>query len=210
MNIFILTSGRAGSVTFIKACQHIKNYSSSHESRSRFIGAARMQYPKNHIEADNRLSWLLGRLDKEYGNNAFYVYLKRDSQAVANSYLNRYYYPWSIIYSYREGIIMGGLEDANPSEICIDYCNTINSNIDLFLRDKTNKMVFNLENAKQDFQLFWEAIDAVGDFDSALMEWDKSYNKTIAQNFVKNSLSGSLIAKLKCIARKLQRLLKSS
>ena len=65
MNIFILNTGRCGSTTFIKACEHIKNYTCAHESLLTEIGAQRFNYPQDHIEADNRLSWLLGRLDEK-------------------------------------------------------------------------------------------------------------------------------------------------
>ncbi|MEJ1383421.1 MAG: hypothetical protein RPV21_03475, partial [Candidatus Sedimenticola sp. (ex Thyasira tokunagai)] len=67
MNIFILNTGRCGSTTFIEACRHITNYSAAHESRIQLIGDRRLAYPQNHIEADNRLSWLLGRLEHTYG-----------------------------------------------------------------------------------------------------------------------------------------------
>ncbi len=67
-------------MTFIQACKHISNFSSSHESRCGLLAEARLDYPENHIEADDRLSWFLGRLDKQYGNSAFYVHLKRNVQ----------------------------------------------------------------------------------------------------------------------------------
>ena len=34
MNVFILNTGRCGSRTFARACAHITNYTSAHESRS--------------------------------------------------------------------------------------------------------------------------------------------------------------------------------
>ena len=67
MNVFILNSGRCGSTTWIRACTHIDNFSAGHETRSHLSGDARLDYPDRHIEADNRLSWLLGRLDRQYG-----------------------------------------------------------------------------------------------------------------------------------------------
>lgn len=76
MNIFVLNTGRCGSTTLIKACRHITNYSEAHESRCAMLGRERLNYPPNHIEADKRLVWLLGRLDKEYGDDALYVHLK--------------------------------------------------------------------------------------------------------------------------------------
>ena len=65
MNVFILSTGRSGSQTFARACAHVSNYTSAHESRSGLLGDAHFDYPDNHIESDNRLSWMLGRLDRK-------------------------------------------------------------------------------------------------------------------------------------------------
>ncbi len=86
MNVFILNTGRCGSYTFHEACSHIKNFTSGHESRSTILGPNRLDYPENHIESDNRLSWLLGRLDKKYGDNAYYVHLLRNEKDLVYSF----------------------------------------------------------------------------------------------------------------------------
>ncbi|MGC1249126.1 MAG: hypothetical protein WA865_23155, partial [Spirulinaceae cyanobacterium] len=139
MNIFVLNTGRCGSTTFIEACKHISNFSSAHESRSKLLGEDRLNYPNNHIEADNRLSWVLGRLDKVYGNDAVYIHLKRDDNATARSFVKRF--SKGIIKSYKDGVLMGSLDQDAPSNdapmsVALDYCDTVNSNIELFLKDK--------------------------------------------------------------------------
>ena len=174
MNIFILNTGRCGSTTFIEACQHISNYSSAHESLSTYIGKQRLNYPDNHIEADNRLSWFLGRLDKEYGDDAFYVHLSRDLKQTAESFAKREDY--GIMKAYKEGVLLGGDKEQLSYDIAVDYIETIETNIELFLKDKNNKMSFSLETAKDDFKIFWKKIKAEGDLDKALIEWDKNYN----------------------------------
>ena len=174
MNVFILNTGRCGSTTFIKACQHISNYTASHESRANEIGEQRLAYPDNHIEADNRLSWLLGRLDKCYGDEAFYVHLGRVTADVAASFVRRQ--GFGIMKAYREGILMGGQDKQESTAVARDYIETIDSNIELFLRDKNNTMRFWLETAKTDFELFWQQIGAEGDLQAALLEWDVAHN----------------------------------
>jgi hypothetical protein len=174
MNIFILNTGRCGSTTFIKACQHISNYSALHESRATLIGAARLAYPANHIEADNRLSWFLGRLDKQYGDNAFYVHLGREPQTTAESFARRENF--GIMQAYREGILLGGESDQSAHEIALDYIETVESNIEHFLANKSRKMSFSLESAKEDFLKFWKMIAAEGDLQAALAQWNISYN----------------------------------
>jgi hypothetical protein len=73
MGVFVLCTGRSGSLTYIRACSHITNYTAGHETGSRKLGDDRFSYPDNHIEADNRLSWFPGTLEELYGNNAFQV-----------------------------------------------------------------------------------------------------------------------------------------
>lgn len=174
MNVFILNTGRCGSATFIEACSHISNFSSGHESRSSLLGEDRFDYPINHIEADNRLAWFLGRLDDQFGDEAFYVHLTRNANDTARSFVRRY--PRSIVKAYRQAILMGSVERSDPLSVCLDYCDTVNSNIRMFLKDKTHKMEFRLENAKQDFRGFWEMIGAEGDFDAAVAEFAILHN----------------------------------
>ncbi len=171
MNVFVLCTGRCGSTTFARACGHISNYSVAHESRAHLIGDDRLRYPLRHIEIDNRLSWYLGRLEAEYGDEAFYVHLKRDVSKTARSFLKRYSY--GIIRAYARAVVLGGRHI--PLDVCIDYCHTVNSNIASYLRTKSNTMTFQLENAKVDFLTFWERIRAEGDFSAAVSEWNSRY-----------------------------------
>jgi hypothetical protein len=173
VNVFILNAGRCGSTSFIKACEHINNFSCAHESRASLTGRLRLDYPDHHIEADNRLSWLLGRLDKRYGDNAYYVHLTRDRKASVTSFVKRAHF--GIMKAYREGQLMGG-QGQSPEEIAEDYLETIETNITLFLKDKPNKSLFRLEQSTQDFQLFWHRIGAQGDLQMALAEWQILHN----------------------------------
>lgn len=173
MNVFILCTGRCGSVTVSRACKHISNYTSGHESRTGMYGEKRLDYPENHIEADNRLSWFLGRLDEKYGDDAFYVHLRRDENATATSFVKRY----------RKGIMRGYQKiihrvprSAEEHAVAVDYCHTVNSNIAMFLKDKTKTMQMDIDNAKEDFARLWELIGAEGDLDKALAEFDSRHN----------------------------------
>jgi len=174
MNVFILNSGRCGSSTFIKACQYINNYSSAHESLAMQVGEKRLAYPANHIEADNRLCWLLGRLDNQYADNAIYVYLHRNKQDTINSFVKRIDY--GIMRAYREGILIEADEHISDVDLAADYLLTIKNNIECFLKDKTHIMTFSMERGKEDFKEFWVLIGAQGDLPKALAEWDITYN----------------------------------
>jgi len=174
MNVFILNTGLCGSSTFIKACEHISNYSAAHESRATLLGEQRLAYPTQHIEADNRLSWVLGRLDQQYADNALYVHLSRNNKQTIESFSKRA--DFGIMQAYKEGILLGGESNQTSDLIAEDYINTVESNIEFFLKDKTHKMNFSLDNAKVDFAVFWQFISAEGDFQAALNEWNVSYN----------------------------------
>jgi len=179
VNIFILCTGRCGSTTFIQACQHISNYTAAHESRISLLGNERLNYPENHIEADNRLSWFLGRLDEKFGDRAFYVHLIRNQNDTAESFNSRWQYKKSIIRGYARDILMRDEEkEKEQLSICKDYYDTINTNIKFFLKDKSKQMTFKLENATNDFCEFWQRIGAQGDFSAAIDVWSTKYNST--------------------------------
>ena len=174
MNVFILNTGRCGSTTFIEACQQITNYTAGHESRVTFLGTERMAYPLDHIEADNRLSWLLGRLDRAYGDEAFYVHLRRERNRTAESFTRRMQF--GIMKAYREGVYLREEESDEAMEFALDYIDTVEENIKCFLKDKTRTMEFRLESAKEDFVQFWNRIGAEGDLEQALEAWDTHHN----------------------------------
>jgi hypothetical protein len=174
VNVFILNAGRSGSKTFARACEHITNYTSAHESRSGLLGEAHFNYPENHIESDNRLSWLLGRLDRRFGDRAFYVHLTRDVTPVAASWAKRSY--TGMMNAYRYAVLWHCPKDATPIEVALDYCDTVEQNIRLFLRDKKNRMEFRLEEGRADFPEFWRRIGAEGDFAAALAEFEVRHN----------------------------------
>lgn len=174
MNVFILNAGRSGSSTFIQACRHISNYTAGHETRLRLIGEERLDYPGRHIEADNRLSWLLGRLDERFGDEACYVHLIRHREDTAASFARRA--DMGIMRAYREGILLGGSEGLDARELAADYLATVEANIRLFLKDKSNRLQVRLEQAEQDFPRFWQHIGAEGDLSAAMAEWRVRYN----------------------------------
>ncbi|MEZ6101298.1 MAG: hypothetical protein R3E01_20395 [Pirellulaceae bacterium] len=177
MNVFVLSTGRCGSTTFVKACQHIRNFSCGHETRAQLIGEEHFDYPPDHIESDNRLSWFLGDLDQRFGKDAFFVHLTRDRDYVAQSYARRM--DIGILNGYARGILMEPAADLYSSiNLARDYCDTVNHNIEMFLKDKPHRMDVRVESVEVDFRHFWDWIGATGDLDAALAEWDTPHNAT--------------------------------
>ena len=179
MNVFVLNTGRCGSMTFAKACSHITNFSSGHETRAHRLGPGRLRYPGNHIEVDNRLSWMLGRLDDIFGDSAIYVHLHRRRADVMRSYIKRA--DRGIMRAYGSVITIPKIRGStiNAESCARDMLYTMEKNIQLFLRDKTRVMHVSLENAADDFPKFWKLIGAKGDLSAAVSEFSVRYNRTI-------------------------------
>ena len=177
MNVFVLSTGRCGSTTFERACRHIRNYTSGHETRAGILGKGRLAYPPNHIESDNRLAWFLGRLERQFPRDVFYVHLRREPMAVARSYARRLQ-PGMIMPAYARGIylgLQGGLE-TDALAVALDYVDTVTANIEAFLRGRDNGLTVHLETVSDDFPRFWQAIGAEGDLAAALAEFRINYN----------------------------------
>lgn len=173
--MFVLCTGRCGSITFTRAASHIRNYTADHECRVQALGDERLSYPPNHIEVDNRLAWMLGRLEESFGKDAFYVHLRRNPEAVARSFDRRWSVRYGIISAYRNGILSGA-QGAKSYDICVDLVQTIDANITAFLADKPLKMDFDLEAAERDWVTFWKRIGAEGDLEASLAEWLVPHN----------------------------------
>jgi hypothetical protein len=177
--VFVLCTGRCGSLTFAEACRaSIDNYSAGHESNLAITGEARLAYPHRHIEVDNRLAWFLGRLHERYGNDAFYVHLTRDPAQTARSYARRRALGF-LLHAWTRGIHVG-LEDA-PDHLALarDMVDTVNANIRLFLADKSHRMDFALESAAEDFARFFDRIGATGDSQVGAASWQQRFNATV-------------------------------
>jgi hypothetical protein len=174
MNVFVLCTGRCGSMTFIQACRHMENFSAGHETRAHVVGEQRLNYRDRHIEADNRLAWFLGRLDQVHGDRAIYVHLRRDREATAQSFLQRYHS--GILQAYHRSILMNLSSEADPLSVCRDYVDTVTANIRQFLKDKSQVYDVLLERGAADFRLFWRAVRANGDLEAAVREWMIRHN----------------------------------
>ncbi len=180
-HVFVLTVGRSGSNTFAQACSHISNYSSGHETRSWEIGPSRFDYPNGHIEVDNKLSWMLGQLDEKYGDDAFYVHLNRNKAQVVESWDQRWNLSFSNIRFFTEGVLSNVpelLSDTDRLVVGAHHYDTVNANIRLFLKDKSNVLTVHLEDIENDFVRFWHEIAAEGDLDNALAEFNVRHNHT--------------------------------
>jgi hypothetical protein len=154
----------------------LSNFTVGHETRAKLTGRDRVAYPRGHIEVDNRLSWFLGDLQQHYGDDAYYVHLSRNRDAVAGSFNRRWHLRTSILRGYCEYICMSSPTD--PLAACYDYIDAVTSNINAFLRDKSNVMTFQMEDHAESFPAFLEWVGAQGDLQRAHAEWGIVHNRT--------------------------------
>ena len=177
MRVIVLGTGRCGTTTFVRACQHLTNYTAGHETRAHLIGPDRFAYPDQHVEADNRLSWFLGELGQRFPD-AHYVHLLRDREEVARSYLNR----WgtkSIIRPFGQAIVMHWEEwsERERLEVCRFYVDTVTANVDAFLEGRAFTTMW-LHEARESFPAFLDRIGAEGDLPAAAAEWAIRHNRS--------------------------------
>jgi hypothetical protein len=174
MNVFVLSTGRCGSMSFARACSHMTNYVVGHESRVGKVGEDRLAFPPNHIESDHHLAFYLGRLDERFGDDAFYVHLTRDLEATADSWARRFVIS-PMMSSYRRGMI--GSEAVPRRDAALEMVKTATANIRHFLKDKSRVARVRLEHAEEDFQSFWRQVGAEGSLSDALGEWRAHHNQ---------------------------------
>ncbi len=173
MRVFVLSTGRCGTTTFFKACQHIENYTCGHESRANLTNFDRLDYPDNHIEIDNRLTWQLPRLaNRMFGVDVEYVWLMRNTDKVVDSYLRRKDTN-SIVDWWARAVLM---RESVSRDTVEDMVNVMNSNIYNFMDWQKSRHIFELERAADFWPVFWRRIGAKGNYDAALREWEKTYN----------------------------------
>jgi hypothetical protein len=180
-NVFVLSPGRAGSMTFAHACETLENYTSGHETLIRRVGEARLAYPENHIEADNRLTWHLGQMAQKYdGQDVLYVHLRRDPEKIAQSYYKRWKeikFSAAIIPAFANGIIMREKPwpEEKRLEVCRYYVDTVIANIDEFIKTRPH-MTVELEDGGATFNQFLDRIGAQGDLEATRRAWSDVQN----------------------------------
>src|SRR5690606_18166753 len=136
MRVFVLTTGRSGSLTLSKALAHATNYTCAHQSPSaRFDG--RHDYPDRHIAADNPLAFLLRPLQRDYPH-APYVWLRRSRNDTVSSLMRRFDSPRGVMAAYAHGVVQGRKPVSKLSyferrAVAELYVDTTEANIETFL-----------------------------------------------------------------------------
>lgn len=136
MRVFVIGTGRCGTVTLSRALALQASFSVGHESRAAHF-RDRLFYPDRHIEIDNRLTWFASLLREIYEvNETVFVHMRRDPYEVAMSYAVRYR-PGGLMHAFMHGIIQttpgrGDYEERLHTALLM--VNAIQAQCDLFLQ----------------------------------------------------------------------------
>lgn len=180
MRVIVVGTGRCGTMTFSKACGHITNYTSNHETKAGVIHPIeRFTYPDNHIEVDPHISWTLGLIVQLYPD-AFFVHLQRRKEEVVRSWLNRGIHkhkgPAPLVNVMFQSV-SDRLDSQSYRRATETLYDSMIANIELGL-SQVNSIHVWLHEAQDGFLEFWQRIYAEGDFDKAISEFEIKYNQS--------------------------------
>jgi len=175
MRVFVTGTGRCGSLTFHKACQHATNYTSSHETHTNKVADGRLagdvanwEYPDDHIEVSPQLVIAVPILRKRYPRAKWVHLVRTDRDACARSLYHK--------SDMRAFAAYWFLNDA-PDEAAVAYAiyDTVRSLCDALLPDA---FTLELERAAEQWRACWDFMGARGDFRASLDEWNTRHNVT--------------------------------
>lgn len=184
INVFVISTGRTATTAFAKAASHLTGFTADHESRAMQPFVSRLNYPSNHIEADNRLLFFLPQLEERFGDDAYYVLLKRDHALIAKSYAKRWQLTVSVVRAWTHGIRMiPRVRGEDVEACCLEFVDYAESTLDLFLKRQKNVMQFNITDARNEFIRFSQWIGVNEAPESALEEWGQRHNLNVENSF---------------------------
>lgn len=179
MNAFVLSTGRCGSTTVAVAFQHADNFTSGHETEG--CSFYPLDYPDQHIESDNRLSWMLGAVAARFPD-ARYVHLIRRQDEVAASFERRRYHLAASVSGFGHGILgRGDLLHGSRYETASRMWEIVNANIRAFLdcrpaQEFPGGPVW-LHDLERSFPGVWSWLGCSGDLDAAIAETRVRHNQ---------------------------------
>ena len=169
MRVFVTGTGRCGTTTFSKACSHITNFTSGHETHWNpgFDNSKVHEFPDNHIEVDPHLFWHLGSLMWKYPD-AYWVHLVRARESCIDSLMKT-----SGIHTWMKLAYVG---NTDLRQACGDYYDSTNKMIGDLFETVDFRRTMHLENLVEEWDDFWEWIGAEGDYGPAVAELSIKHN----------------------------------
>jgi hypothetical protein len=168
MRTFVLGTGRCGTKTFNKACEHLVGYTTAHELKT-FNND--LTYNDNHIECDCHLFWHLPNLFKLYPD-ALYIHLIRDKEPCVNSWKRR-----GTIKAYSAFTEMDEHGRLAPHIIASNYYDFVIGMIDSFFENKECKFIkMSLPPSGQQWKYFHTLLGKPEGYQQSFLEWKVIHN----------------------------------
>lgn len=166
MRVFVIGTGRCGSVSFFHACKHITNYTVGNETYN-----LNLEYPDNHIEVNPQLRLCLSKLIRKYPDSLFVHLIRNENDCVKSlAALNH----GQVMEAYT--ILYPSITSPSLIETAKVFYECENELICTQLREATYKYTYLLELTEYLFPEFFIRIKARGDLFAALDEWKTPKN----------------------------------
>ena len=170
MRVFVVGTGRCGSVSFREACRHATNYTAGHESKCGLL-----EYPDAWIEVNPQLRCCIPHLAEKYPD-ASWVHLVRTPETCIPSLAALGH--GSVMHSYRL-LHNSVVPSDDPRDVAYRYYWAENDAIRVMLAacvPETQRMVVRLEDVKAQWADFWRFARCEGDYEASLRSWDVRRN----------------------------------
>ncbi len=176
MRVFVTGTGRCGTSTFTKACQKLTNYTASHESLVGEDSIGLWQYPDNHIEVAAQLAIAIPILLDKYPGSKW-VHLIRDEKDCIESLSKEVWFSMQIFgFQWFLSRI-----PSDSKKLAEAFYKTVNANIAALipkdsLTIKISRDSYKPTAMREQWVELFQFINAKGDFEASLAEWQKIYN----------------------------------
>lgn len=171
MRIFVTGTGRCGTVTFSKACSHIENFSSGHETYStKLFELDKSLITDNRIEVDPHFSQFLPLITKLYPD-ARWVHLIREKEPCVKSLSKTTGLGYYIKFASMS-------KSENDREVVANvFYDMVNDNIAKWIKDMDYR-IMHLERLHEEWSGFWNWIGAKGNLNDSLAELSIKHNSS--------------------------------
>lgn len=168
MNVFVIGTGRCGTLTFSKASKFFEGFTAAHESKTKNNN---LVYMDNHIESDPHLFWHLPNLIRQYPK-AIYVHLVREKTACVKSLSKR-----PSLYNYAAISEMTSKAQTDLKKIASKYYDFINGFIEnFFVGRKEIYIKMSLPPTEKEWASLHKALGKPKGFKRSFAVWNKKYN----------------------------------
>lgn len=169
MRVFVVGTGRCGTMSFAKACGHFTNFTAAHETQT-----ADLSFPDQHIESSAPLQVCLFELVDKYPD-AFFVHLWRMPDTCVPSLARCMKGDIMRAFSHTYHQVLGD----DLLIVAARYYRFANESINLFLKHNVSsdrQMKINMESAWDRWPVFIQKIGAEGDLAASRNSWKTKFN----------------------------------